>query len=46
MIGPLMFASVLSFSIRTETWPGAAFALAAAILLGSLAAAWRARGTR
>ena len=43
MIGPLVFAQILAASFRTQTWPGATYALAAVLLIAGLAAALRAR---
>lgn len=43
MVGPLIFAQTFSASVAASFFPGAAYMLAAALLLGGLAVAWRGR---
>ena len=43
MVGPVLFTQIFSFSVASGTLPGATYLLGAALLIASLAVAWRAR---
>ncbi len=46
MIGPLFFAHTFSVSVSSSWFPGLPFLLASALLLASLAVAWRGRAAK